>query len=147
MFDWANLDGSHVYSLGAPFYTDHTKVSWLATLTGRMGYAVHPAALIYVRGGAAWVRDTFTETCPAPGCPGEAKSTRSGWTLGGGIEYRFQPNWSVFVEYAYMDFGRRRSTITYADLTTFNYDIKQDVQTVLFGINYRFGGGPLVARY
>jgi outer membrane immunogenic protein len=141
MLDWANMDGSHIYSLGSPFYTDHTKVSWFATLTGRIGYAVLPAALIYAKGGAAWVADTFTETCPAAGCPGEAKSTRSGWTLGGGLEYRFHPNWSVFVEYNYMDFGRRRSTITYVNQTTFNYDIKQEMQTVLVGLNYRFGGG------
>jgi hypothetical protein len=26
-------------------------------------------------------------------------------------------------------------------------DIKQRLQAVKFGINYRFGGGPVVARY
>jgi outer membrane immunogenic protein len=140
MFDWADLDGSHQYT-SIPSVIDHSKVSSLATLTGRIGYAVQPAALIYLKGGAAWVRDTFTETAPFVGYPGEAKVTRSGWIIGGGVEYRFMPNWSAFVEYNYMDFGSRTSTLVYANATTYDYSIKQDVQTVLVGVNYRFSAG------
>ena len=32
---------------------------------------------------------------------------RSGWTVGGGLEWMFAPGWSVFGEYNYMDFGRK----------------------------------------
>jgi outer membrane immunogenic protein len=142
MWDWANLDGSHPYTLD-PSYTDHSKVSSFATLTGRLGYAVQPDSLAYLKGGAAWVRDKFTETC-APniftGCPGIAKVTRSGWTLGGGLEHRFTSNLSAFVEYNYMGFGKKTSTLLYADGSTYDYDIKQNVQTVLAGVNYRFSG-------
>jgi outer membrane immunogenic protein len=144
MWDWASLDGSHPYA-SDPFYTDHSKVTSFATLTGRLGYAVQPASLLYVKGGAAWVRDKFTETCSdASYCPGTAKATRTGWTVGGGLEYRFAPSWSAFVEYNYMDFGRKTSRLIYVDGSPYDYDIKQNVQTLLVGINYRFGGltGP-----
>ncbi len=35
---------------------------------------------------------------------------RVGWTVGGGVEWMFAPDWSVIGEYNYMDFGT--STIT-----------------------------------
>ena len=62
MADWADLDGSR--PLPAAFTFDarngvFSKVSWFATLTGRIGYTVQPGLLAYVKGGAAWVRDEF----------------------------------------------------------------------------------------
>jgi outer membrane immunogenic protein len=142
MFDWANLKGSHLYT-GDPRFTDSNRASWLATLTGRIGYAVQPAILMYLKGGAAFVRNTFTEDCDVSvgaGCPGEAKTTRAGWIAGGGVEYRLAPMWSVFVEYNYMDLGTRTSTLVYTDASLYDYTIKQTTQAVLFGVNYRFGG-------
>ncbi|HEY0222999.1 MAG TPA: outer membrane beta-barrel protein [Pseudolabrys sp.] len=141
-FDWANLKGSHLYT-GDPRYTDSNRASWLATLTGRVGYAVRPAALVYLKGGAAFVRNTFTEDCDVSlgaGCPGQATATRAGWTAGGGLEYRLAPMWSVFFEYDYMDLGRRTSTLVYTDATLYDYTIRQTTQMLLLGINYRFGG-------
>jgi hypothetical protein len=60
-----------------------------------------------------------------------------------------------FVEYDFLGFGTRSVTFTPTRPTTgpFTYDIKQNVQTVLVGINYRFGWGkgkgkaPVVAKY
>lgn len=140
MIDWTNIETSHPYT-DDPDYTDRSKVHGFATLTGRLGYLMQPMTLLYVKGGAAWVRDEFVEECSplVDTCPAFAKQTRNGWTIGGGLEHRFTPNWSVFLEYNYMDFGRKRATLVYTDATTYDYDIRQDVQTVLFGINYRFG--------
>jgi len=77
-------------------YIDRSKVSSIATLIGRIGYTVEPATLLYLKGGAAWVGDTFTEECsPAVDvCPGVAKVTRTGWTIGGGLEHQFAQDWS-----------------------------------------------------
>jgi len=148
MWDWADMDESHPYALNTG-YTDHSKISYFATLTGRLGYAVMPASLIYVKGGAAWVRDKFTETCAASvdvTCPGEIRVTRTGWTIGGVWEYRFAPNWALFAEYNYMDFGKKTHSLVYTDGSLYDYDIKQNLQTVLVGINYRFGA-PFVGGY
>jgi outer membrane immunogenic protein len=149
MYDWANLNGGHSLTDNLRF-TDSSKVSSLATLTGRIGYLAQPETLLYIKGGAAWVRDTFTEDATlCNGCPGVAKVTRSGWDVGGGLEYLLQRNWSIFVEYNYMDFGRRIETLVFTNGATETYQIKQNVQTVLVGLNYRldFGKAPFVARY
>ncbi len=148
MADWASLDGSHV-SLNFPNYTDRNRISFFGTVTARVGLLFNPMTLVYAKGGGAWVRDKFSSTCSLafdPTCPGEARVTRSGWTAGVGAEHMFLPNVSAFVEYNFMGFGRRTATLVYTDGTPYDYNIKQDVQTFLLGINYRFGG-PVVARY
>jgi len=141
MFDWSNMRGDHFNQIAE---TESTRISWFSTLTGRIGYAVQPATLLYVKGGAAWVRDKHAETF-AGALTGSAEVTRRGWTVGGGLEYLFAPNWSLFAEYDFMAFGH--DTVFFAVPSTgFRWRIEQDVQVVLVGINYRFGG-PVVARY
>jgi outer membrane immunogenic protein len=41
----------------------------------------------------------------APLATVNVSSTQHGWTAGGGGEYRFAPNWSVKLEYLYLDLG------------------------------------------
>jgi outer membrane immunogenic protein len=159
MFDWSGMKGESHKVVGAlgPDIIDRTRVSWLAMVTGRIGYAVQPMTLLYVKGGAAWVRDKHDECCLPPGPPvpfddGFVSLTRSGGTVGAGFEHMFQHNWSFFVEYDYIGLGTRAVTFTPTPPTTapFIYDIRQNVHTVLVGLNYRFGDlgkGPMVARY
>jgi outer membrane immunogenic protein len=122
--------------------TAETKVSSFATLTGRVGYAAQPNWLLYVKGGGAWVRSKHTEFVTNTGAlfNGPEKLTHSGWTIGGGVEWMFAPGWSAFVEYNYMDLKEKFAPVLF-------FNIQQDVQVVLVGLNYRFGGGPVVARY
>jgi outer membrane immunogenic protein len=145
--DAANLRASHL-ALG-DFYA--TSIPWFATATVRVGYTVQPNLLLYVRGGAAWVRDQETKIDLVTGLlEGTANVTRSGWTVGGGAEYLFAPGWSVFAEYGYMDFGTQRINYITPDIPPafFPLDIKQSVQTVRAGVNYRFNlAGPVVAKY
>jgi outer membrane immunogenic protein len=157
MFDAADLTGSHVnpfpYFGIANDFTEHSKVSWFTIVTGRLGYALQPSLLAYIKGGAAWVREKHLETNisqTVPGfVPGSVSVTRTGWVIGGGLEYLLAPNWSVFAEYNYLDFGRKTVTLVYGSTGTYDYDIKQNVHLGKVGINYRFGGfgGPVVARY
>ena len=147
MADAADLKASHL-AFG-DFYA--TSIPWFATATARVGYAVQQNLLIYVRGGAAWVRDRETKIDLVTGLlEGTADVTRSGWTVGGGAEYLFAPNWSVFAEYGYLNFGTRRVTYVTPDIPPafFPLDIRQSVQTVRVGVNYRFNlAGSVVAKY
>jgi outer membrane immunogenic protein len=156
MFDWTSLkaDSHRVVGALGPNVIDETRISWLATLTGRLGYAVQPATLVYVKGGAAWVRSKHDECCLPPAPPvviddGFARVTRSGWTVGAGLEHMFAPNWSVFVEYDYIGLGTRGVTFTPTGPTIgpFTYDIRQDVQMLLVGVNVRLGPVAVVAKY
>ncbi len=159
MFDGADVHGSHF----APFAyaIDNTeafsnKTNWFGTLTARLGYAVMPQALLYVKGGVAWVHTNYVDADPSGTIfvpySGQASATRTGWTVGGGGEYLLGQNWSVFAEYNYIGLGSKTTPFTYSCGAgcgfddPYLYSEKQNLQTVLVGLNYRFGG-PIVAKY
>jgi outer membrane immunogenic protein len=142
MVEWANLDGSGPLPPGFTFNSRNgvfSEVSWFATVTGRFGYTVQPGLLAYVKGGAAWVRDEFRVNTDSGVINWISKPTQFGWTIGGGLEWMFAPQWSLFVEYNYLDFGTFNTTFV-PNLLIFrpSVQIKQDIQTALIGINYRF---------
>jgi outer membrane immunogenic protein len=160
MFDGAGVKGSHIdpFAYSSDTTESHsTKADWFGTLTARLGYAVAPDTLLYVKGGGAWVHETFTDVDPTafglfPAYSGGATSTRTGWTVGGGGEYKFNMNWSVFAEYNYIGLGRQTSGYSYncgagcGFPNPYLYSDKNNFQMVLVGLNYRFGG-PVVAKY
>jgi outer membrane immunogenic protein len=121
----------------------------IASITGRVGYTWGPG-LIYVKGGYAYSDNS--ETVRLGGVPvafALSDNHSNGWTVGGGAEYMFAPNWSAKVEYQYYDFGDSRFTGPGA-LVPFG-TFHNDEHTVKAGINYRFNlggfGGPVAARY
>jgi outer membrane immunogenic protein len=93
--------------------------------------------LVYAKGGGAWVRDDFSLTAGGT-TVASSSTTPSGWTVGGGVEWAFAGNWSAFAEYNYLDFGTSGVTFTSA-AGSFPIDIKQDINSFMVGINYRFG--------
>lgn len=77
----------------------------------RAGYVMGPV-LAYLTGGVAFgqIRHTYnvyTSTAPYT-LTGSAETERwrTGWTIGGGLEWAFAPLWTARVEYRYTDFGR-----------------------------------------
>jgi outer membrane immunogenic protein len=138
-----------------------TNMTWFATATGRLGFAVDHA-LLYIKAGGAWAhfdRNLNVGFVSTIG-PGLAFSTptigenRSGFTFGAGIEYAFWGNWSAKLEYDYMDFGTRSYTFTTSvppiGITTINstFDDRERVHVIRAGLNYRFNWfSPVVAKY
>src|SRR5262249_46815256 len=100
----ADLFGNNNSTTG--FY--HVRTEWLASITGRLGFTgwLGPQTLIYIRGGAAWVRDKWQ--IDSEGAHSQFRvdfdQTRSGWTIGGGLEYAITDRWRVFGEYNHYDF-------------------------------------------
>ena len=152
MFDGADLKGDIFDSVDSNLDLT-TRIDWFATVTGRLGYALIPTGLLYVKGGVAWVRDRHAVLDQSLGVTVErADSTRTGWTAGVGFEYMFLPNWSAFVEYDYMGFGTKTVPFTAPDSSfSESWDIRQNVQAVLVGLNFRFNFGKapaaVVAKY
>jgi outer membrane immunogenic protein len=131
LFDAASLKGSNPVPLSNETLFNDNK--WFATLTGRIGYTIQPALLLYAKGGAAWTRDEISLAVGAAPAVGIATDTRTGWTAGVGLEYMFAPNWSAFAEYDFLGFGTKTVGTLAGPL-----NVKQDIQAALVGINFRF---------
>jgi opacity protein-like surface antigen len=148
------------------FFTVQDKTNWMATATGRVGYA-WGRTLFYGKGGVALEDSSLTAACiygptgQAVGPTGFARNclnqalaispgfttanyTRVGWTLGYGTEFDLGRNWSAKAEYDYLSFGRHTALAT--DGTTFMTD-KSYISQVKIGLNYKFTPGVVVAKY
>jgi outer membrane immunogenic protein len=136
LFDWASMSAESPFFNGKGF---RAHVPWFAAATGRVGYLAQPALLIFVRGGAAFVRDEF-QHIRFGNLAGTADTTRTGGYIGGGFEWMVAPFWTITVEYGYMDFGNRTENF-HGQFGNFSERIGQNVQVVLVSLNYRFGSG------
>jgi outer membrane immunogenic protein len=131
-------------------WTLRDKIDWYGSVTGRIGTAIN-SALLYARGGFAFAHNNF-EIENSGVTLGTPSSTRTGWTLGVGIEWAFAPCWSAFVEGNYYSFGSKSEIFA----NNLNFVMQPPVinvqpmafETLTVGINYRFGAPALVAaRY
>jgi outer membrane immunogenic protein len=80
---------------------------------GRIGYAVD-RALVYGTGGFAYA-----------GC--DNCNSADGWALGGGVEYKLAPSWSVKGEYQRIELSDNNVTAA--------------ADTFRVGVNFFVGGG------
>jgi outer membrane immunogenic protein len=122
---------------GGPGLTISDKNDYVATATGRLGYAFD-RLLVYGKGGGAWTRDKLSAN---DGLGGTASGNfnRTGWTAGAGIEYAFWQNLSVKLEYNFLRFGGiNEQPATTGNLGVTPAVIKLDMQTLMLGLNYRF---------
>src|SRR5262245_36881651 len=154
-YDWtdAHAEGPGVFF---PNLNHDFHVKSVASVTGRIGYAWN-RLLGYVKGGGAWERDDLTLTFVPTGLSATFSDTRSGWTIGVGVEYAFT-NWlTAFIEYDHYDFGSRTDNVVCGPRACFAggpaffpFDVKDTKDVVKVGFNVLFGGvgkGPVFARY
>lgn len=113
--------------------------SFYADVTGRLGYAVGPA-LFYAKGGWAFLDTNFSVNghTSADGDWSVSSNGRDGWTVGGGIEYMWSPNWSVKAEYLFFDFGQNSLSWTDGRGNTFNFERELQINSFKVGLNYHF---------
>lgn len=117
---FSNIRGS----AGCGITNCDTANKWLGTVRGRLGYAAGNY-MPYVTGGWAFGGvDTWVTGV------GSASDTRSGWTLGGGVEAAVAGPWTAKIEYLHVDLGRG-SAVAGSD-ASFKTNI------VRAGLNYRF---------
>src|SRR6516164_10790304 len=107
------------------------------TVTGRIGYAWNNW-LLYAKGGAAWASDRYSASDVLATYDFEGLETRFGWTAGAGVEWAFSDIWSVRLEYDFYGFGTRSvNFIDNVSSTVGPLDIKQDIQVIKVGVNFR----------
>jgi outer membrane immunogenic protein len=146
-------------------YNNQQKIDWIATLRARAGWT-QDCFLWYVTGGAAFGQVesnsalSVTQTAAGTGTFGVANAaagfstTRTGWTVGGGVETSLArwgaPNLSAKVEYLYVDLGNVSNsfattalgTTTPGGPATYTMASSSNIRDhiIRVGLNYRFGG-------
>jgi outer membrane immunogenic protein len=136
MWDWSNLKGSHTVDFFIPPSPFSTKITSFGSATGRLGYTVTPSTLLFGKAGVAWVENEYEFFCGV-GCFDSARGTRTGLDLGVGFEWMINGPWSVTLEYDHVFLGQK--TFTFTGTGIFSENIRQSLDVVLLGLNYRFG--------
>jgi outer membrane immunogenic protein len=168
---------SNAFVTNAPYLTlgnsitinSAQRVDYFGTIRGRVGIG-WDRVLVYGTGGFAYagVRNSFgmSDTFGFNAYNNNAGDTaRTGYAVGGGIEWMFAPNWSIKAEYQYI--GLRRGPNTAATEFTGPVGLAAGglgtafvingtapsigLHTARVGVNYHFGwageAAPVVARY
>jgi outer membrane immunogenic protein len=117
-------------NLGRVTFRD--QLTWFGTVRARLGYAPGPW-LFYVTGGLAY--GEFDSDVTFRGVTTTlASEIRTGWTVGGGVEWMFAPQWSAKLEYLYIDTGDFDTTVPGLGPVT----ARLTDNVVRVGVNYHF---------
>jgi outer membrane immunogenic protein len=129
------------------------KLRWFSTVRGRLGMDTGHA-LVYATGGfaAGQAEINVSQSIVPVNSGASTAGTRTGWTVGGGIEAPVTRNLTVKFEYLYMDLGSQTvafntgsAGILEPTTTTVTAPLRDNIFRV--GVNYLFQAGPLVANY
>ena len=126
-------------------------LKWLSTVRGRIGYA-WDRVLLYVTGGVAWGKATYsanyaTVAVAYPIAP--FSQTKTGYVLGGGLEYAVTSYLTIRGEYLHYRFDGADATCLCNPpfFVAYHWD-NTTLNVVRLGINYKLDwAGPVVARY
>ena len=139
----SSYNGSGISALGNSYGTTENIDG---SVRGRLGMA-WDRALVYATGGVAF--GDFQNTYSSGGFTDSPSTTRVGWTVGGGVEYAVDNNWSIRAEYRYTDFGYfSQYSPTALGAAVSQHEIDNRVQV---GFSYKFDmfapPAPVVAKY
>lgn len=113
---------------------------------------------MYGKGGVGFanVNSSVIDTCAVGGCgPGLLVATGSAnqafWVAGGGVEYAFNPAWSIKGEYLFLGLHKTYAVCgpgagTAAGSTFCGNHSVDGIHTFKVGVNYHFSS-PVVAKY
>lgn len=171
-FSWTNLNGSttdpFAFSGGDPFFggkagtpaTLRDQTDWLASVTGRIGYA-WDRWMLYGKGGVAWEhsRDSIgplfawatsvgaacAAVTPTAPCIASGTDTDTGWTVGIGLAWAFADNWTAGIEYDHYGFSNHSVTLAAPAVVgcgctggSAPITVNQSIDAVKLTLDYRF---------
>jgi outer membrane immunogenic protein len=128
-------------------------MQWDSALRARLGYLATPDLLLYVAGGAAFQAVGMNLQCSfGIWCVTNRSSTNTdilpGWTVGGGLEYKYMNHWIFRGEYRYSEFDRFNTVFFPSTVDSVSSNLKLRTHIATFGISYLFNAGPaVVAKY
>ncbi|MEA3390628.1 outer membrane protein [Sphingobium sp. CCH11-B1] len=142
------------YSTTPAFYTMRRKIDWNANLRARLGYTTPGGIMPYITGGLAYaqVQNYFRTSNTANSfTPVDAEEDAWGWTMGGGVEAKVAPNFSIGARYLWtrynvgdyrVDVGQGTAPATNPFVLTggasINRGDKFDTQSLMVTTSFRF---------
>jgi outer membrane immunogenic protein len=137
----------------------NTKINDFGTVRGRVGYAANNI-LFYGTGGWAWGQSSTTSSlscvsaaglCPGTsatftgGSASASTTATNGWAAGAGVEWAFNRNWTLRVEYLHLQFNGIAETFTSSGTvggvpftSTSSSSTNSSDDIVRVGVNYLF---------
>jgi len=110
---------------------------------GRLGYA-SGATLLYFTGGFTYGGiEKVTNAYGLYFRDAKLDAFATGYVLGGGLEHKLTPNWSLKAEYQYLNFGTNDvcASPAYQCFGASNPIKDDDYHTVRLGLNYHVNSG------
>jgi outer membrane immunogenic protein len=140
-------DTQNGFSVTPARYTVTRELDYLATLRGRIGYAIGSSFLVYGTAGLAYGEVDFSYEQPGSGATTTTSGGQDddfGYTVGAGVEAMVTSNISVGLEYLYTDLGDNDFNANLvggpfgAGTTGFGTDRSFDFHTVQAKVSFRF---------
>ena len=103
---------------------------------GRLGYAVAPSTLVYVKGGYTNARFNLQGTDGTTNL--RQRLDTDGWRAGAGIEQKMGSNAFVKLEYRYSNYGKGEFDFNGQTPDSSRFEIDTDRHAVLAGVGVRF---------
>lgn len=145
-------------------YSARSTLDWLGTVRGRLGFTPVERWLVYATGGLAYGHSNRSYSAVAPMSNDFFSSSRSstnvGWTLGAGVEWAVNNNWSIKAEYIHYCLscstdittpgGRDLALVAAGFTQPLANKFSNGGDIVRVGLNYRFDAPTapqIVAKY
>jgi len=138
---------TNAFNLTGVNLSQNTQYGFGAGVRGRLGWAIDHT-LIYATGGWAYetIDQTYNNNLVNNILQQKISTDRSGYTVGGGVEYAFNYNWSARLEYRWTDYGKYVSN--YSNLLSASIQQHPTDNTVMAALIYHFAApAPVVAKY
>jgi outer membrane immunogenic protein len=139
---WTNLDNTETLTALTTPALVRSRVSWLASVRGRMGLAIEDT-LLYVTGGVAFggTRSGWAGGYGSPStvCCDVQSGNRVGWVAGVGAEHMLTEHWTVRAEGLYYDLGREQQVFTPPGAgTSYKTEFSHEVMVARLGLNFKW---------
>ena len=129
-----------------------SRLTWLGTVRGRVGYLAIQQALLYATAGFAYggSKNNYYNAFPQTQSLFTSSQTdiQTGYTVGGGLEWMFQAGWSIKAEYLYFNLGSSTNATTpggintdlvaSGQIQTFSNRFSNAGNIIHVGLNYHF---------
>jgi outer membrane immunogenic protein len=117
-----------------------SKVTWLSTVTGRVGYGFD-GWLPYIKSGLAVANVDTNIASSILGVSNQGSAVHTGWTAGAGVEFKVAPKFSLGLEFMHTNLGRSKDISGQSvPGATESYGVGVRTNSFMARFNYLFGG-------